>query len=124
MKTYMDEYRESPDYDDRVMAEEGFVIDVLETICEWMDREGVSRSELAERLGTSRANITQMLSGRNVSIRTIAAVVNALGGKAVFAIKRTERRRESKTVRKQSSGRTRLSMSGAPAKKVAAGKRR
>lgn len=36
-----------------------------------MDRKGISRAELARRLGTSQANITQALRGdRNLQIET------------------------------------------------------
>lgn len=71
----------------REYAEESFVIDCMERICEWMDDHGISRAELASRLGTSRANVTQMLRGRNVSLRTLASTVNALDGVAEFRIR-------------------------------------
>ena len=70
----------------REFAEESFVLDCLEKVCAWMEREGVSRAELAKRLGTSRANVTQMLRGRNVSLRTIAGVAYVLGGVPTFEI--------------------------------------
>ncbi|MCB9745677.1 MAG: helix-turn-helix transcriptional regulator [Alphaproteobacteria bacterium] len=72
----------------RVYAEEAFVVDITEAICAWMDQEGVSRAELARRLGTSRSAVTQLLSGRNVSVRKLASIVHALGGEPVFSIAR------------------------------------
>ena len=63
----------------RAFTEDGFVIDVMESISSAMEQEGVSRAELARRLGSSRANVTQMLRGRNISIRTMASVAFALG---------------------------------------------
>jgi transcriptional regulator with XRE-family HTH domain len=71
----------------RVFFEESLVIDVLEEVCGLMAREGVSRAELARRLGTARANVTQMLNGRNVTLRTLAAAVHALGGEIKFHLK-------------------------------------
>lgn len=64
----------------RLVAEEAFVIDVLERICEFMEREEISRAELARRLGTSKANVTQMLRGRNVGVKTVAAAIHVMGG--------------------------------------------
>ena len=64
----------------RLIAEEAFVIDVLERICEFMEREAISRAELARRLGTSKANVTQMLRGRNLGVKTVAAAIHVMGG--------------------------------------------
>jgi hypothetical protein len=64
----------------RALAEESFAIDVVEQICAWMEREGISRAELARRLGTSKANITQLLRGRNLGVKTVAAVIHVMGG--------------------------------------------
>jgi transcriptional regulator with XRE-family HTH domain len=44
------------------------------------DDQGVSRAELASRLGTSRAYVTKMLRyGSNLTVHTIADVFTALG---------------------------------------------
>ena len=41
---------------------------------------GISQQELADRLGSSRANVSRMLSGsQNLKLSTIAAVCHALG---------------------------------------------
>jgi transcriptional regulator with XRE-family HTH domain len=70
----------------RLIAEEALVIDVLEGICAFMERENISRAELARRLGTSKANVTQMLRGRNLGVKTVAAAVHALGGVPIFQV--------------------------------------
>lgn len=45
-----------------------------------MRLKGVSRSELARRLNTSRSNITQLLNGdRNMTLATLENVMMALG---------------------------------------------
>jgi len=86
MKSIIEQRLREPDVA-RLYAEESLVIDVLEEICAWMDRQNVTRADLARRLKTSRANVTQMLNGRNVSLRTLAAVVHVLGGELRFRIK-------------------------------------
>lgn len=58
---------------------------VADFISEMMDSAGVSKSELASRLGVSRAHVTQALSGsRNVTLSTIADFAWALGRRAVI----------------------------------------
>lgn len=85
MSTTLDHHMESPEFR-RLLAEEGFVNEVMERICDWMEAEGVSRAELARRLDTSKANVTQMLRGRNIGLKTLAAVVHVLEGAPEFRI--------------------------------------
>lgn len=85
MKTLLDERLRDPE-NARLFAEENFVVEVTERLCEVMEKLKVSRAELACRLGTTRANITQMLGGRNVSIRTVAAVAHVLKCKPLFEL--------------------------------------
>jgi len=64
----------------RLLQEERAILEVTELICELMEETGVSRSELAKRLGKTKGYITQLLDGRaNMTIRTIANVFGALG---------------------------------------------
>ncbi|MCK6513769.1 helix-turn-helix domain-containing protein [Myxococcota bacterium] len=72
---------------ERIYAEEGLVVDVMEQIAGWMEDHQISRAELARRLGTSPANITQMLRGRNVSLRTLASTVHVMGGVVNLSIR-------------------------------------
>lgn len=76
----------NPEYE-RLLAEEGLVLEALEALCAFMEQQGVTRAELARRLGTSRANVTQLLRGRNVTLRTLAAAVHVLGGEARLVIR-------------------------------------
>lgn len=65
---------------ERIFAEESLVIDVMDRLAGWMADHNITRADLARRLGTSPANVTQMLRGRNVSLRTLAAAVHVMGG--------------------------------------------
>ena len=78
MMSYLDQWLSDPE-NAKVYAQESFVIDCLEQICACMEEQGMSRAALARALGTSRANITQILNGKNVTLRTIAAMAHALG---------------------------------------------
>jgi transcriptional regulator with XRE-family HTH domain len=64
----------------RLYQQEKAIHAVTELICEVMDQQGVSRTELARRLGKSKAYVSQMLDGSaNMTLRTIADVFTALG---------------------------------------------
>lgn len=65
---------------DVIYAEEGLVTDTMELIAGRMQDLGISKADLARKLGVSPANITQMLRGRNISLRTLARTVHMLGG--------------------------------------------
>lgn len=57
------------------------VVEFTEDICRLMDEQGVSKAELARRLGTSRAYVTKFLGGdANFTLQTMTRVAMALGG--------------------------------------------
>jgi transcriptional regulator with XRE-family HTH domain len=63
----------------RLYQQERAILEVTELICQLMDEQEVSRSELARCLGTSKGYVTQFLDGRtNMTIRTISDVFTAL----------------------------------------------
>jgi transcriptional regulator with XRE-family HTH domain len=65
---------------DRLVAEERLILEATELISERMETAGVTRAELAERIGTTRSHVTQLLAGnRNMTLRTLADVGFALG---------------------------------------------
>ncbi|MDZ4802175.1 MAG: hypothetical protein SGI92_28795 [Bryobacteraceae bacterium] len=62
---------------------EALAIDAMEIISDLMEREQVTKVELAGRLKKSKAHVTQVLSGsRNMTLHTLAEVLFALGYKA------------------------------------------
>ncbi len=57
----------------------GVLLDVTEGIVKRMIEQNVRRTDLAERLGTSRAYITKLLDGQeNMTLKTLVRVANAL----------------------------------------------
>jgi len=64
----------------RGFQQELLILDVTSRICQLMEDQNISRSELAKRLGTTKGYITQLLDGRaNMTLRKIADVFTALG---------------------------------------------
>lgn len=64
----------------RAYLQEGLILDVTEQVWAALEAKGVSRKELADALHTSRANISQLLSGsRNMTLRTLSDMADALG---------------------------------------------
>lgn len=69
------EARQSVDY-----WVDGPITEFTRDICRLMDEQGVSRAELARRLGTSRAYVTKLLGGNaNFTLETMTKVAMALG---------------------------------------------
>jgi transcriptional regulator with XRE-family HTH domain len=62
-------------------AEEAFVVDVQSFLQELMEEKGLTRSQLAEAMGVSRARISQIFSDecKNFTVRLLAKAVHALG---------------------------------------------
>jgi len=61
---------------------ERLLLDINEQLCALMSKQGVSRSELADRLHVSRAWITKLLRGnQNLTFRSLVAVAHELGSR-------------------------------------------
>lgn len=64
----------------RRYEEERLILWTTEAICEAMEERGLNRAAIAGKLGTSRANVTQLLSGsRNMTLRSLAGLAYACG---------------------------------------------
>ena len=71
----------------RRYEEERLILWTTEAICEAMEDRGLTRADIAGRLGNSRANMTQLLSGsRNMTLRTLAGLAHACGMRAKFSL--------------------------------------
>ena len=66
----------------RLLNQEELILEVTEKVCEVLEKAGVSRQELARRMGRSKGFVTQLLGGgRNLTLRTLADISFALGRK-------------------------------------------
>lgn len=65
---------------DRLLNQERVILDATELILELLERNGLNRADLAERLGKSRGFVSQLLNGsRNMTLRTLSDIFGALG---------------------------------------------
>ncbi|HZV48245.1 MAG TPA: helix-turn-helix transcriptional regulator [Candidatus Dormibacteraeota bacterium] len=63
----------------RLLNQESLILEATELICELMQRQGISRRELASRIGRTREFVGQLLNGsRNMILRTLADLTYAL----------------------------------------------
>ena len=87
--------RGTPAYE-RLVEEERLIVAATENIYRLMRDEGISKAELAKRIGRSRAFVSQILTGeRNLTLRTLADVCHALGYRLDFSTVRLKRHRLS-----------------------------
>lgn len=64
----------------RLYAQEGLILGVTEEIWTAMNRRGLNKQQLAERLGTGKSHVSQLLNGaRNMTLRTLSDIAEALG---------------------------------------------
>jgi len=62
------------------LRREELILEVREALTQAMEAAGVTRAELARRLGSTRGHVTQLLAGgRNLTLGTIAEIADALG---------------------------------------------
>ncbi|MCY4574259.1 MAG: helix-turn-helix transcriptional regulator [Gemmatimonadetes bacterium] len=73
----------------RRYEQERLILWTTEAICEAMEKRGVNHAAIAGKLGTSRANVTQLLSGsRNMTLRSLAALAHACGMRAEIGLEK------------------------------------
>src|SRR5687767_3852251 len=64
----------------RLFQQERVILEATMRICEIMEEKNVSRKELADRLGKSKAHVSQLLDGeQNMTLRTLSDLFVALG---------------------------------------------
>jgi transcriptional regulator with XRE-family HTH domain len=81
LKTIFEQFVSDPKRH-RAYEREALALQASELIFELMEKGGINKSELAERLEASRAYITQILSGsRNMTVHTLADLSFVLGHK-------------------------------------------
>jgi len=74
LRQFIEENQHTPEFE-----VEGLLLDLNAQISSAMQVHDVSRSELAARLGTSRAYVTKLLDGQeNMTLKTLVRVANAL----------------------------------------------
>ena len=83
-KTLLEKYVEDPEFA-KLIAQGELIMEVTETLCELLEKEKISRKELAERLGKSKGFVSQLLNGgRNLTLRTVADILHVLGYKVAL----------------------------------------
>ena len=86
----------NPEYD-AVYVQEAAMIDASELIARALESSGMSRADLARKLSVSRAEITARLKGeRNITVRTLAETLHALGERLVLDIEAPLRERRQR----------------------------
>ncbi len=106
----------------REFEQERLVLRVTEMIYEAMEAAGISKSDLARKLGTSRAHITSLLSGSpNMTLRTLADLGWALEQRIGMTL---EPLRDGAFISAPDSGLSALGAEVGPGTQIGAGGRR
>ena len=77
-------------------ARQDFVIGCTESIMHIMESAEISKADLADVLGKSRAYVTQVLNGsRNMTLNTLADIAGALGAEVSIKFEAAEEKSQS-----------------------------
>ena len=86
----------------RLLREEALIQDAAEAVSVVMQEEGISKAQLAKRMGRTKGFITQLLSGgRNLTLRTLAGLADALEARVTITVSKN---RDSRSVSSESPG--------------------
>ncbi len=82
MTDFLDRWAQSSDANAKLVAQETLIIEATEALWNALERAGINKSELAERLGTTKGYVSQVLSGsRNMTLRTLSDICFVLDAK-------------------------------------------
>jgi transcriptional regulator with XRE-family HTH domain len=74
--------------DSRGLQQEELILEVTEAMAQALRSSGLTKTELAERLGKSKGFVSQILGGgKNLTLRTLADIAGALGCKVQVELK-------------------------------------
>ena len=89
-----EEYMKDPEMA-RLVAQGELIMEVTETLCKLLDKEQISRKELADRLGKSKGFVSQLLNGgRNLTLRTVGDILHVLGYRVTLTPHKKETQRQ------------------------------
>lgn len=88
MTDFLDQWAQPDHSRARLAAQEALIAGTTEALWALLAAQGISKSELAERMGTTKGYVSQALSGsRNMTLRTLSDICFAIGVTPDFAIK-------------------------------------
>lgn len=87
MTDFLEQWANQSEANTRLVAQELLITEVTEEIWKAMEEAGVTKAELANRMGATKGYVSQVLSGsRNMTLRTLADICFALGHKPVICL--------------------------------------
>ena len=90
-------FEQSSERNRRLLREEELILDVTEAVSAVMQEAGISKAQLAKRMGRTKGFITQLLSGgRNLTLRTLAGLADALEARVAITVSQN---RDSRSVK-------------------------
>ncbi len=83
----------------RLVAQERLIAETAEAVWAALEHAGVTKTELADRMGTTRGYISQVLGGsRNMTLRTLADICHALDLKPTLTIHKPHKKTTWETI--------------------------
>jgi transcriptional regulator with XRE-family HTH domain len=97
--TEVERFERSSTENRRLLRQEELILEVTEALSAAIQESGLTRSEVAKRLGKTKGFISQLLAGgRNLTLRTVADVADAVGASLTIGVE-SDRVTKSKRAR-------------------------
>ncbi len=101
----LEQWLKEADASGKLAAQEEFLLEVTEAIWEELHRRQWDTSQLAEALGKSRTQVTQLLNGsRPLTLRTLAEIGRVLGVRVQVKFLRIPQEKMEKKEQRQGVG--------------------
>ncbi|MGV0034001.1 MAG: helix-turn-helix domain-containing protein [Candidatus Azotimanducaceae bacterium WSBS_2022_MAG_OTU7] len=84
--------------EERAFAREELIYNVTEDILVALEDTGVSKKDLADRLGKSKAHVSQLLSGaRNMTLGSFSDICHAIGYRPIAGLECNAAQKDGET---------------------------
>lgn len=90
----------------RLLRQEELILEVTEILSQTLEKEGITKKELADRLGKTKGFVSQVLAGgRNLTLRTVADIADALECRIRIDCEQLQQKKEETMVSLNANGR-------------------
>jgi antitoxin component HigA of HigAB toxin-antitoxin module len=87
MTDFLERWANASDENAKLVAQELLIAEVTEAVWKAMEQAGITKTELAKRMGATKGHVSQVLSGsRNMTLRTLSDICFALELKPAMTV--------------------------------------
>jgi transcriptional regulator with XRE-family HTH domain len=100
MADFLERWANQNEANAKLVAQEILITDVTEAIWKAIEETGITKADLAEKMGTTKSHVSQVLNGsRNMTLRTLADICFGLECEPTFHLEQKSQTNKWESIR-------------------------